>query len=79
LIEIGWGSALGYPGFVPEQHGENVEVHVLTSVDLPGHWRRLDDFEGAGSRRYTVVVTTERGDASACIYVVETENDLNGQ
>lgn len=47
----GWGAAAGYPGLIARSGGPAVNVHVLDSNDLPAHWPRLDEFEGAGYRR----------------------------
>lgn len=70
LLEEGWGAQMGYPGLVLDANGAEVAVQVLESADLPENWARLDEFEGEEYRRATVEVTTERGQLSACIYVV---------
>ena len=51
--------AKGYPSFRPG-NGE-VPVSVLTSPQLPEHWTRLDEFEGADYRRILVPVTLASG------------------
>ena len=48
LVEAGWGADLGYPGLILDPSGPPVEVYVFESPDLPGHWPRLDAFEGTG-------------------------------
>ncbi len=68
-IEKGWGSALGYTALILDPSGDLVEVFVFESPDLPEHWVRLDEFEGAEYRRVTTSVQTEGGELSAQIYV----------
>ena len=70
LYAQGWGAALGYPGLVLDPEGPEVEVQLFESADLPAHWPRLDDFEGAGYRRVTTEVGTAQGPLCACIYVL---------
>ena len=67
LVQKGWGAALGYPALVPGD-GEEIEVHLFESADLPDHWKRLDDFEGAEYRRVPVQVRTDDGFVEAWIY-----------
>ena len=62
LLTVGWGAALGYPGFRPRVGGDAVAVWVLTASRLAGAWPDLDRFEGTGYRRILVpVFGTERG------------------
>ncbi|WP_415716676.1 gamma-glutamylcyclotransferase family protein [Roseibium sp.] len=75
LTKVGWGTALGFPGFVPDPDGDALEVHVLTSVELEHHWDRLDAFEGVEYRRETILVETTAGHVAAFIYVVEEEKE----
>jgi len=70
LMAEGWGAALGYPGLVLDSQGEAIEVHVFQSADLPGHWARLDAFEGEGCRRDIAQVQTATDVLAACIYVL---------
>lgn len=70
LIEAGWGAKLGYPGLILDPSGQEVEVYLFESPDLPDHWPRLDDFEGDGYRRVVTQVRTEDGDLDAWIYVI---------
>ena len=69
-MNAGWGTALGFPGLVLDPSGPPVDVHLFESLDLPGHWSRLDEFEGSGYRRVVTQVRTTEGELSACIYVV---------
>lgn len=70
LVDAGWGAALGYPGLVLDPQAAAVEVHLFESPDLPGHWPRLDAFEGPGYRRVTTRVRTADGEQDAWIYVI---------
>ena len=51
LYPEGWGAAMGYPGLVLEDHGDEVHGLVFRSDVLDRHWARLDEFEGSGYRR----------------------------
>ena len=70
LRDAGWGADLGYPGLVLEPSGQEVEVFVFESEDLPNHWDRLDAFEGPGYRRVTATVSTSEGELETSIYVL---------
>jgi gamma-glutamylcyclotransferase (GGCT)/AIG2-like uncharacterized protein YtfP len=70
LGDAGWGAPLGYPGLVLDSAGPLVDVHLFESPDLPEHWSRLDEFEGAEYRRVVTQVRTAEGDVSAWIYVL---------
>ncbi|MCA8954485.1 MAG: gamma-glutamylcyclotransferase [Planctomycetes bacterium] len=60
----------GYPVLTPDKAGEPISVMVFTSLDLPGHWDRLDRLEGANYRRAPVRVTYPDGrSALATAYV----------
>lgn len=78
LVQSGWGAALGFPGLVLDQEGQNVEVFLFESPDLPDHWDRLDDFEGEGYRRVETHVNTDEGGVSAFIYVVAEQQNEAG-
>jgi gamma-glutamylcyclotransferase (GGCT)/AIG2-like uncharacterized protein YtfP len=56
LIPLGWGAALGYPGFRPRGGGDAVVVKVLTAPSLATAWPALDRFEGPGYRRILVPI-----------------------
>ncbi len=70
LSEDGWGATYGFPGIRLDPDGDEVVVQVLESPDLPAHWERLDDFEGAEYARVSVDVETEGGVIKAQIYTV---------
>ncbi len=76
LVEAGWGAKLGYPGLILDLAGldpaaEAVAVHLFESPELPGHWPRLDSFEGEGYRRVVAPVATDEGPLAAWIYVID--------
>lgn len=50
LLRVGWGAALGYPGFRPRAGGGAVEVQVLTAPSLATAWPTLDPFVRPGRR-----------------------------
>ena len=70
LGEAGWAAPLGYPGLVLDSAGPLVDVYLFESSDLPAHWPRLDEFEGAEYRRVVTQVHTAEGDLPAWIYVL---------
>ncbi len=57
------GHYAGFPAFrrepASDQVAGEVPVDVLVSDELPGHWSRLDAFEGPGYRRVVVAVTLD--------------------
>ena len=73
LIEAGWGAALGFPAMVLDPEGRRIEVHVFESADLPAHWSRLDDFEGAGYRRIVAPIETADGIVEAFVYALDVD------
>src|SRR5215217_6227978 len=56
LLPVGWGAALGYPGFRPRVGGAAVAVQVLTAPLLATAWSTLDRFEGPEYQRILVPV-----------------------
>ena len=56
LIPMGWGAALGYPGFRSRAGGDAVAVKVLTAPALATAWPDLDRFESPGYRRILVPI-----------------------
>ena len=75
LKDAGWGAPLGYLGLVLDSAGPVVEVHLFESPNLPDHWSRLDEFEGAEYRRVVAEVHTADGDVPACIYVIAARDE----
>ena len=70
LDEAGWGSNYGYPKLTLDPSGEDIEVFVFESNELPDHWARLDEFEGDGYRRVETQALTSDGDLDVSIYVL---------
>jgi gamma-glutamylcyclotransferase (GGCT)/AIG2-like uncharacterized protein YtfP len=68
LINEGWGAAHSCPGIILDPDGQEVDVDVFVSADLPAHWSRLDVFEGDGYRRSTVRILTKDGEIEGSIY-----------
>jgi len=56
LLQEGWGAAMGCPGIVPTENGDEVEGFVLSSGHLADHWSMLDELEGEGYERVAVKV-----------------------
>lgn len=56
LHQEGWGATEGYPAIALDPRGDDVEVQVFESEDLPAHWKRIDEFEGPDYRRVIVDV-----------------------
>lgn len=77
LERRGWGSELGYPGFIWDPEGPEVEVHVLESLDLREAWPRFDRFEGPDYLRILVPVRLEGGTPTvANLYAIRGGNDI---
>lgn len=72
LVSEGWGASMGYPALVLAEDAPPVEVQIFESVDLPGHWTRLDDFEGPEYQRATVIAQTPAGELLVSVYVLRT-------
>lgn len=70
LTDQGWGAAFGFPGMVLDPAAPSVEVQLFESSDLPSHWKRLDEFEGAAYRRVVTKVDTADGEVEANIYEI---------
>ena len=70
LLPNGWGAALGYPALILDERAEPVDAYLLESADLPGHWARLDAFEGEGYRRVVAAITIGGQSVLANIYVL---------
>jgi gamma-glutamylcyclotransferase (GGCT)/AIG2-like uncharacterized protein YtfP len=70
LVDSGWGARLGYPGLVLAEDAPVVDLHIFESADLPEHWARLDNFEGAEYERVPTIATTSEGELSISVYVL---------
>jgi gamma-glutamylcyclotransferase (GGCT)/AIG2-like uncharacterized protein YtfP len=75
LVAVGWGADLGFPAIVLDPEGPEVDVEVFESSDLPDHWDRLDEFEGAGYVRMVATVHTASGDVEAFIYALHAPDE----
>ena len=71
LLEEGWGAAMGYPGLVIDETGDDVPGFVFTSDALAAEWQRLDEFEGSEYQRVRCDVSLDDGQLlRAFAYVV---------
>lgn len=61
LEQSGWGADMGYPALRWSESGDAIEVQLFASDDLPGHWARLDAFEGGEYLRILVPVHAPHG------------------
>lgn len=79
LLEKGWGAAVGYPGIVLNEHGENVHGLIFSSDVLAAHWSRLDEFEGDGYERVVASATLQDGTlVGAYIYTLSDHRTRDG-
>ena len=76
LSESGWGSGIGYPAITWDWRADPIPVRMFVSSELPEHWRRLDEFEGAEYIRILVPVEDVDGElvAAANIYAAARAN-----
>ncbi len=58
----GWGTAKGFPGFIPDNSGDIVNGLLFISNDLPAHWARLDKFEGDNYQRVLIKAVMDNGE-----------------
>ena len=56
LVDRGWGAGIGYPALRWSRSGPPVAIELFVSDELPRHWTRLDEFEGADYLRIIVPV-----------------------
>jgi gamma-glutamylcyclotransferase (GGCT)/AIG2-like uncharacterized protein YtfP len=61
LRHEGWGAAIGFPGLVLADDGEELPGLLFCSDQLDTHWSRLDRFEGDGYERVRVSARLEDG------------------
>ena len=75
----GWGAAIGYPGIVIDERGEEVAGFVFCSDELGAHWERLDRFEGEGYVRVLAPVKLGNGTlVQAYVYVLSGSDASQG-
>jgi gamma-glutamylcyclotransferase (GGCT)/AIG2-like uncharacterized protein YtfP len=71
LKQEGWGSAMGFPGLVLDEAGEEVKGLVFSSDNLGAFWATLDDFEGEQYVRVPAEAHLHDGSAvEAYVYVL---------
>lgn len=75
LVQSGWGAWIGYPGCILDPEGDEIEVFILQSNDLPDHWDRLDAFEGEAYERVITTAKTAEGPLEVSIYQVKPQAD----
>jgi len=64
LLERGWSAAMGYPALRWCPEGGQIEAFLFVSDELPGLWRRLDEFEGLEYKRIWAPFRTADGEVS---------------
>lgn len=64
------GSALGFPGLIPDLSADVVPVKLLVSDGLPSHWAALDEFEGADYARVPIKVDVGGTMVDAWVYAL---------
>lgn len=71
LVEKGWGTEMGYPGLIIDDHGEEIRGFVFSSSRLAEQWTDLDAFEGDEYERVVTNVTLAGGEQiEAHVYVL---------
>lgn len=60
-VDRGWGAGIGYPALHWSRSGARVAIDLFVSDELPRHWPRLDEFEGADYLRIVVPVYSAAG------------------
>ncbi len=79
LKEQGWGIHLGFPALRWSPDGALVPAQLFVSADLPGHWPRLDRFEGPDYQRILVPMLDHDGDVAAVANLYQTvDRSMNG-
>lgn len=61
LQQKGWGAAMGFPGIILDENGQEVQGYVFTSENFTKHWQKLDDFEGEAYQRLLTQVKLDDG------------------
>ncbi len=61
LRQLGWGHHIGFPAIAWHPDGKRVNVRLFTSLQLPQHWDRIDEFEGEDYQRILVPVRLVTG------------------
>lgn len=69
LVQEGWGFEHGYPAIALDPEALEVAGMLFVSEHLDEHWARLDEFEGIGYERVTVLAQSKVGLVEAQVYV----------
>jgi gamma-glutamylcyclotransferase (GGCT)/AIG2-like uncharacterized protein YtfP len=78
LLQEGWGAAVGYPGIVLDELGNEVHGFIFSSEELSTYWARLDEFEGDGYER--VVTSAELVDGTVVkVYIYALKGNSSAQ
>lgn len=59
LLDHGWGAGIGFPALRWSMAGPPVAIELFVADELPRHWPRLDEFEGADYLRIVVPVLSD--------------------
>ena len=71
LEQQGWGAAMGFPGLVLDEAGEEISGFLFTSENLDSFWDTLDDFEGEQYERVLADVYLHDGSSvETYVYVL---------
>lgn len=69
LHQEGWGAAMGYPGIIIDEDGQEVKGFLFSSQELSSQWEMLDSFEGQEYERILVpVILSNKTTTHAYIY-----------
>jgi gamma-glutamylcyclotransferase (GGCT)/AIG2-like uncharacterized protein YtfP len=75
LVQEGWGFEHGYPAIALDPAAPEVSGLLFVSEHLDEHWARLDEFEGIGYERVTVLAQGKDGPVEAQVYVTAPASD----
>lgn len=71
LVKRGWGAALGYPGILIDEEGDDIRGFLFISSHLQDSWESLDAFEGNAYERVLATATRANGErVQAYVYVL---------
>jgi gamma-glutamylcyclotransferase (GGCT)/AIG2-like uncharacterized protein YtfP len=78
LKNAGWSTDLGYKAFKPTltQEQEEIQAVVFFSDELVANWKRLDEFEGNGSKRILRKNELENGETGIEYIYASNEEEL---
>ncbi|MEO6550519.1 MAG: gamma-glutamylcyclotransferase [Ferruginibacter sp.] len=64
LMKEGWGTIIGYDGFVHTslEEQEEIPAFILSSDELIANWPTLDEFEGDGYQRILAMFELNNGE-----------------